>query len=336
MANILLTGMTASQNSSKLSVRNRSFATLLARALVKGGHTLTWARPDVSWDQSYFDSYDAVIVGVSPVLSVASNGAYGALKAIESMFYDPRLSLFVDAPVPAQINASLDSIYHGRSDMFKPLFQKRYGHDWAVQNKNVLNSAIELLIGQDWPTTFFPALPWLEQPPLWKNQMPFGFRNAVAVNLDAVDGDVYHAPENFDRYEFWVAESYQSSWTDYVARGLEFNVVPMKLSRGMSDADVMYGQLLHATGSLIGRQKDGHTWWSPRYLQSLYAGTPVVTDWRSSQKIGPSWAVLATNIESMSVQMRYDLAHAQLAEYYKAIPQEALAIDMIEKLIRVS
>lgn len=341
MSTVLLTGMTAAQASPAANKRTRSFAAQLNDALVQGGHTVTWAHPEIDWDDRYFDSYDAILVGVAPVLGLASNRSYGALKALETLFYDPRLTLFIDAPNPAQITASLTALENDPSRLIKDFFAKRDGYTWAksVGEARLLTS-LDYLGFRDWPTTLYPKMPWADTRPDWFDWMPIGFiDSAVGVNLDAlhsheIDSFVRQHKLGGNTLDFWVSETMQSAWLNKLLPNLTYGVQLMKSHRGEDDSLVMYG-MIDMTGSIIPPQKDGVTWWTPRYIQSLVTGTPVITEWRDSHLLAPEWGVLGGTIEDMDAQSRLHLAKRQLDTYLGAIPDHDTAITQLMQLLKL-
>ena len=52
----------------------------------------------------------------------------------------------------------------------------------------------------------------------------------------------------------------------------------------------------------------------------MNALTPVATDWKESDFIGPSWSHLASSIEGMTLEERTALATAQRNAYIENIP----------------
>jgi hypothetical protein len=102
----------------------------------------------------------------------------------------------------------------------------------------------------------------------------------------------------------------------------------MKANKFAKDDQVKY-LMSTMLGSLIAPQRDDHTWWTPRYVQSLEVGTPVATEWRDSQNLSPHWAVLPGTIEQMTEPERFQLAELQMQTYLNAIPTAAQAADMI-------
>ena len=338
MGNILITGMSAPQYSPKSNARTASFASQLDKTLTGAGHVVTWTHPKIDWDGRYFDAYDAILIGMSPVLSVTANHGYGALKAIQSLFYDPRLTLFIDAPNPAQITASLNAVSADYTRLCKDFFAARDGFEWANQppGERVLIEVIKLLRTQTWPPTLYPSMPWADwTDPEWFQWMPFGFgESAVAVNLD---GLMMSPPNNqpTPRSHLWAVDDLKSPWAARIAANVTYNFVPLKPKRFAKDSDVS-AVLAKCTGTLLVPQKDGITWWTPRLIQSLIVGTPVVTEWRDSKLLGPEWAVLASTVEDLDDTQRILLAEHQLIAYLAAIPFGTRAVTDLEQRLKLA
>jgi hypothetical protein len=336
MSKILLTGMTAGHTSPNANKRTATFTQQLFDTLTQAGHTVTWAQPTHQWDSAYLDTYDAVLVGVAPVLSVASNHAYGALSVIEHLFYDPRLVLFLDAPVPAQITASLVSITNNPDRLIKAFFHRRPDWQWAQElGLARIYTAVELLLHGEWPKTIYPDLPWSDSRPDWLKWMPFGLiDSAVGINLDGVnlsDPLQNRPPEQLD---YWLSETVKSPWLDKLMPSLTYGVNPMKLTRGATDK-IVSSNLSAMTGAIIPPQKDGVVWWTPRIMQALHVGTPVVTEWRESQLISPHWGVLGGTIEDMDAQARYELAMKQRSAYLSSNYDHISATKNLERVLNI-
>lgn len=333
MSKILITGMSASQASLNANRRSLSFAGVIHDVLTDSGHEAVMCDPRVDWSLQDVEEYSAVIVGVSPITSLSANKAYGALNIIDLLWEDPRLRLLVDAPHPAQISASLRSVTSNPSNLIKPFYTYRQGYQLASTesvSKRLLG-AVERLLNDTWPETFYPSLPWRDSF-LVSDELPAGARSGLSgINLDsflvaesAPKGDV-------EKIAKWAADNKTSAWTKKVEKTLAFPVSPMRHTKGEDDRQVD-SQITRSVGSLISPHRDG-TWWTYRYIQSLNAGVPVATDWKESQHIGNSWSVLAATIEHLSDGARRDLAWDQLQDYMSAIPRRENVRKTLEDLL---
>ena len=103
MSRILITGMSAPQYSEALNRKTLGFAGAIKIALEQAGHTVTQKEPDTRWVLRDFTQYDVILVGLSPLVSISSNGVYGTLHTIKLMQNSGKIIYFVDAPEPSKI-----------------------------------------------------------------------------------------------------------------------------------------------------------------------------------------------------------------------------------------
>lgn len=331
MSTILLTGMTASQASPSANSKSRQFAHSLYSALTSAGHTVNWTDPEITWQsQDLEQKYDAVLIGVAPLTSLAANRTYGALSLISTAFNSAKTCFFIDAPEPAQIIDSLESVARGKSNLFKPFYsyRKHYNEVLNSTHRARIDTAIHLLSSQRWPLTLYPKLPW-EQKPLSLNAeqtgLPFG------INLDAF-AVMKNRPFVSERENVWAIDSYRTKWALSVAKGLVYPTTPMRQSKGSTDSDV--NEIMDAAlGSIISPQKSGGTWWTNRYPQALNALSPIATEWRESSHIGDAWNYLPAAIEGLSAKERLDLSHTQKEQYLAAVNTTDSALYELESLL---
>lgn len=327
MTLVLLTGMTSSQASSAANVRNKSYAQAIHDGLVLYGHTVVWADPSMRLSNSALNDYDAVVVGLAPITSLAANRTYGALDIIERMWNDDRLSLFIDAPHPGQIFSSLRAIARKPENLVKSFYSYRpfYTEASDPSNHTRLMRAVELLLGEDWPTTLYPALPWDERDIV--NDLPEGAATGLTgFNLDSILFQKSNPAQIEHNISYWVTDNVKSKWLEKAIPNLLYTVYPMKVNKGVTDETVAHN-IRYSVGSLITPQKGGDTWWTYRYVQSLEEGIPIATEWRDSHRLGPAWDVLPAAIEHMPFKDRGELALFQRQQYESAIQHKSQAIE---------
>ena len=333
MSKILITGMSAPHASVEANKRSLSFAGLIKEVLIQNGHEVVQDDPEVSWNLQDLDQYDVVLVGLSPLTSLSANRVYGALNLLDLLKGSDKLKLFIDAPEPTRITASLRAVSKTPDNLTKPFYSYRKGYSYAVvpgMANNLLNVVNDLL-NDIWPTTFYPALPWAGTGKVI-SQLPAGAAESLRpINLDSY---ILTPQDTFEieRRDKWVVENYNTSWTKETTNMLALQSVPMKWHKGWNDEQV-FAQIASGIGSLISPYQTGGTWWTYRLIQSLNASTPVATDWRESQAIGDSWTYLASHIETFSLDARVELAHAQRDDYMKAVPSRRdAAVSMFDAL----
>ena len=332
MTKVLISGMTAPQSSKSLNEKNTSFAGAICKILEYSGVEVVWRDPQVGWTIDDVAEYDAVLLGVAPVLSLTANKSYGVLSLIDTMKNDERLCLFIDAPEPSKIHASLRSASKDYSSrLFKDLYSKRKDFKIALDLPKIVNAA-DYLLHEKWPTTLYPELPWNS-----KSFSATGLPAGVTDSFVGINVDSFYITESTkveERSNRWAVESLKSSWVAKTSENLMFPSVPVRVARTDGDAEAITA-ISKSIGLLIGPHSDKITWWSPRFFQALNTLTPIATEWRISSAIGNSWSHLAAGIEQMSSIDRYELAVAQREQYADAIPTPYEVITQLQKEMRI-
>lgn len=333
MSKILITGMTSSHTSENANMRSLSFAGVLNHVLTVNGHEVIQDQPSVSWNLNDLAEYDAVLVGISPITSLSSNYAYGALSVIDVLLDDPRLKLFIDSPEPTRITSSLRAISKTPDNLTKPFYSYRKGFSQAVvpQMADNLMGVIDHLLTNVWPETLYPALPWDNWERV-RNQLPEGTSNLVPLNLDAY---YISSQETIDieKREKWVIDNFATSWSKTTTSTLQHPTVPMKWNKGWSD-DQVANQIAAGIGALVSPNPSG-TWWTYRYIQAMNMHTPIATDWKESGIIDESWMYLASRIEDMSIDDRHELSAMQTSAYLANIPNKTRAAALLHSALEI-
>jgi len=318
MSNILITGMTSSQASATSATL--SFAATVRAQLIAEQHDVDWLEPDVEWSADFFDKYDAILVGMAPVTSIAANRAYGALNAINHLFDDPRLSFFIDAPNPELIRHSLRSIVKTPESLTKPFYKARKGYAVASTREVFarLLGTVKRLLDEEWPTTLYPELPWaspLLLGALQKSVTP----DVLGVNFDfPLIKDTSVPPSSGRLFSTgWLIDNPKGRWSTATTVNLIRPVARMRFLNSWGDMDVAES-MSKAAGVILAPQRNGVTWWSHRFAQALALGIPVVSEWRESRVLD-GWNFLATEIEVMTPGERWTLAERQRISYAEAV-----------------
>lgn len=324
--------MTAPQSSPTYNARKTFFAGALSKYLENAGFQVRISQPSISLTKSEVEDFDYVFVGVSPILSVSANYSFGALTLIHSLKDSGRLFLFIDAPEPGKIFASLRAVHRQNSRLFSDIYQKRDSYQIAKNHKAIQNKiidSVDFLLNSQWPTTFYPALPWmvdaLDAPGFLRNASS----SCVGVHVDSLYVGSSPDHSNGKRLNQWVVEDPNTKWSLSTKQRLVNPAIPMKDSRKW-DEDVVLRNISESIGSLIGPKDDNFLWWSTRFFQSLNHETPIATDWKLSSQIGDSWSFLPTAIESMSLAERYELANSQRIEYVNALDN----VDLVSEKLK--
>lgn len=333
MSKILITGMSAPHASVDANRRSLSFAGVLLHVLEQQGHDVLQMDPEVSWNTKDFEEYDVVLVGISPLTSLSANRVYGALSVIDVLLESPKLRLFIDAPEPTRITASLRAMMKTPDNMTKPFYSYRKGFAHASQPSVLENllDVVEFLLSEKWPITLYPSLPWQDKISV-TSQLPDGAQDSlVGINLDSY---LLSNQDTLDveRRDKWVVDSFSTSWVKSTVATLDNPTVPMKWNKGWTD-DQVFDQITRGIGALVTPHVVGGTWWSYRMIQCMNACTPIATEWKESGSLGDEWMYLASRIESLSLEERTAFAIKQRELYANAVPSRRdAAVHLVDAL----
>lgn len=326
--------MTAPQASENANARSLGFVGVMNAVLSDAGHEVTWISPSVHMTAESLQQFDSVIVGITPVMSVGANRAYGALSIIDNMWGNDKLVLLVDGPNSSQVGPNLKAVTTSPASLTKSFFSNRKEYSTVMADQTIasrIQSAVSHLLNDEWPTTIYSALPWSTQGDV---KLPANAKkNLVPINLDSYL--IYENPVAVDRRQKWVIDSPNTPWSIAVLKTLGLPNSMMKWNKGWDDNQVM-DQFTRSIGALITSHKKDGTWWSYRYIQALNSHTPVATDWKFSSRIGTPWGTLASAIESMSQELRDVLASAQRDLYVANILSKEEALENLEQALHIS
>jgi hypothetical protein len=289
-------------------------------------------QPSIEWTEEYLNSYDAIFVGLLPPTSPSANKLYGALNVISLMAGSPKLKFVVDHPQIWQFKSSISSIAKNIDSIFTPFYRTKSEYKSAILSKEKLSKAVDLLSSDSWPITIYPALPWK------KNEVVSDFLPAISKeNLIGINLDSFLLSEEFlglsSRVDEWVVEAANTTWANKISKLTSYPTEKVKPNIRATDADVL-ARISSSAGLILAAQDRGvGTWWSYRLIQALNSMTPVITEWKESQEISPSWGVLISEVEDMDSTGRLELAISQKASYLKSIPTPDEVIESLKKLI---
>jgi hypothetical protein len=325
---VMLTGMTSQHASPSSAVRAMNFTGLLKRALAGAGASVNQCEPSVAWRESDFDEYDAVVVGVSPVLSLAANRAYGALNVIHWLWGSGKLSLYIDAPDSMKVMSSLKAVSTRPDQLVKSFFSYRreYLSARSKEVRDVLSAAVEQLSTEPWPSLAVPSLPWHDEKTSPHSRLASA---ASPSKLSYVNPDAWLEPLNVPsgpKKRRWAADDIKNGW--YNRQDISWPLEPLMGSKWVNDANSWH-VMEHSAGMLVPPSRGG-TEWSTKWRMALLAGSAVCSDWRETKRIGDVWGVLPAHVESLSPAGRADLAAEQLSAYAAQAPsREEVVSDVL-------
>ncbi len=332
---ILITGSTSPQASLKTATRVPTFASLLYHHFVSQGVSVDFKEPSVYTKSEELLEYDLVLVGIAPPTSLSANRTYPAFYTGGLALEQEKLVLFIDAPEPYKIQASIKSCYLNVSDLQKKFYENRKFYDQFVTNQKIqerVYSFIEFLHTGVWPELLYPAFPWSADEFI-KKTLPNADK-VTAVNLDSTLVQVGRISADLSlEQNYWTCDSPKTRWARRTSRTLSYPVVGAR-QRKWDLEETTLSRMKSSIGTLVSLYRSDEVWWSPALAQSLGVGTPVVTDWRHSGVLGPEWSYLASSIEDMSNSERFDLAVAQRDFYLGHLNSSLMASVKPEQLLK--
>ena len=330
---VLVTGSTATHCSKKVNTRVPTFTGQLVSTLENLGHEVSWEEPRLGMDTSYLNSFDSIVVGMAPLTSVSSRWLYGSLSVLDYATKLNKAVIFVDAPEPQKVWSGIRAIANKPEDLTKPFYsaKKEYVAACEPKTRQRIISLIDRLYGDIWPSTIYPALPWDDRK-IMSNIPNLDTQNTHSFNFDRslLELDINKTgPENAD---FWCVDSPKTKWSKQVSKTLTHEILPIRDNYWQGNRDAL-SRMDSSIGTLISTYKDSDVWWSVMLSQSLFVGTPVVTDWRKSGVLGEEWRFLASSVEAMSPSERHSLALLQKDSYLASIPTHEEIKNSLESSI---
>lgn len=332
---ILLTGSTAAHVSQTKNEKTRTFHGDLYKALTSSKNKVTWMEPSVSMSKDFIAEFDSVIVGLAPPTSTAAHKIYGSLSVIDHAWDLENLVLVVDAPEPRRVWAGIKSIHSNPESLVKDFYSKRSEYKKTLRPDvfDRIQNSIKTLVDQVWPTTLFPALPWMSFASVSTHIPNTSKKNLVGLNFDSnfiKDNNGFitdKAPE------FWVSDTPNSVWTKKQEELIQLPTTALKRSRWEGDADSLL-RLQDAVGCFVSTHRGGEPWWSSAVAQSLSSRVPVVTDWTLSSILGESWRFLPASIEEMSQRQRRELVEIQKESYKSSLLNWEDSVQLLNRVIK--
>lgn len=324
---ILMTGMASAHCSDK---GNMTFFRGLLKAFSEFAE-VTICEPNLSWSRSDLESYDLVVVGLTPPTALSANKIFGALHTLNLLYESPKLRVVVDGPQIWQFKNSFNSFIKNPLQVFGSMYSSR--KDFALAKSKHAESVVSLadkLKSIPWPKTYLPLLPWktIEQTSEATGIVPTS--RAIGIHIDSflIDREsVSNATKNL----IWSVDSIKSSWWELLSKTIEMPGIPVSSSKKPRDEEVDLN-ISKSIGLIVTPQdRKVGTWWSYRYIQALNLNVPIVTYWQDTAGFSESWAKLAYQVEDMDQYDRQELARRQFKDYMDALPNTNQVVTMLEK-----
>lgn len=313
---VLVTGTTKQQIGGGTRLDYEPVADLLVKGL----------RRNQSWEVEHrlvelgevLTDYDVVFVGLVPPLSIASHYLYPALNAIyQCETQGIPLVLYVDDWAFPSLISKIKTAVNNPEHLTKPFFERRYGHAWALEHRDLLIGVLEDLLQEKWPPTVIPAFTWGDHQVL-QDRLPM-LDQAVFVDPSAF-ARPYAVTKPEAKKRRWVLGTVSDQRTWLNKQGLEW---PVKyLGSRSSKADVKMKerdlvQLYQDSWGVLSppyKQILGTGWWRNRFVYAAQSGAILLCDPGEAAQLSGAYQVAAADIEKMSDDELLGLANWQYRE----------------------
>lgn len=296
---VLVTGATSRHCNPAASLKDVSFAHLVAQALRAGGHEVEHRNPSITEDLSGFDR---VIVGVSPLHALGSNRAYGCISALMRTWSTGQLIMMIDDWDTGKIFSGVKTMCENPNRLTKPFFAYKLEYDVAQQPewKTFLNDGVRVLKDSPWPPVIVPQHCWASTPRIVGagTQLPW----VIGIDPTSLILGEYETPNIAQpRDDVWAVEgSHRNLWLDSQRPFLRLPVERHGsggLPRFAKDEDRM--KRYAGVRGVIAPPVCSGNWWTPRPWLASRCGALVLTDWQSVRALGHSWTLTAEQADQL-------------------------------------
>lgn len=273
---------------------------------------VTWTSPKGLFTKKQIQEYDHIVVGISAPTSVSSYWIHGTLALIEAAEKAGNLTIVIDQQEPRKVWSSLVSVANNPEILYKDFFSLRPDRDVMSKDRiqRVVQSIAEKTIDADF---IAPRYVWGSD-----NMDQYGVPD-LNVSFIVPDGLIdltdLICPPGANALSHWLCVDKSSSWIKNTSKILETEVHHLTYK---NDSE-MLRKLSESSGLLSPIYEKSQPWWSTDVFYSLYANTPVVTDWSLTAYLGSSWGYLPVQVEAMSALERDKLARSQVESYVNAV-----------------
>jgi hypothetical protein len=312
---ILFTGMTSQQCGSGTQLDYEPVADLLVKALRHSGHAVD-QRP---YDATVFDaeSYDHVVVGLVPPLSIAGKYVNNALFAIYHAEQNGTpLTFFVDDWRFPRLVTNLGTCERMPEQLVKPFFSSRAFHELSKLewNHEILQKVITRLKDETWPPAIIPAYGWGDHDKL-ASKLPR--LNRVRFIDPTAFCRTYEIPTVDERKREWIlgTVSDQRGWVEKLGATWPVRYLGSRSSK--AEEKLKEADLVSAYGGSWGvlspyySQVAGTGWWRNRFVYAAAADAVLWCDQREAPKLGESFMMPIKVTESATERELHELARVQ-------------------------
>jgi hypothetical protein len=327
----LVTGMTSRQANPEASLKDVTFAHLVAQALRAAGWEVEHRNPSIAEDVS---SFDLVVAGIAPLHALGSNRVYGTLSAMMRTWNSGKLVIMIDDPDTGKIFSGIRTMVDTPARLTKPFFAYKLEHALASEDpwKGWLAEGVKVLRDAEWPTVIVPKHEWMDVPKL-SGANPSQITKVVGVDPTALID--YAAPEPRERRSAWTVEAGTTcAWLNQISPFLHLPVErhgSAGLPRFTKDKERLENYA-SVRGVIIPTVCNGN-WWTSRPALATITDTLALTDWQSVRPLGESWTLTPEQAEGLTGSTVTKTIADQKDSLLAAVPTAEVVGKQLEGLI---
>lgn len=330
---ILMTGMASAHCSTK---GNTTFFSGLYKAFSEFAE-VTLSEPKLYWTRADLESFDLVVLGMTPPTSMAANKIYAAFHVLNLLYESPKLRLVVDSNQIWQYKNSIASFKRSPDSIFNVMYRSRKDYTEAKNNHiGSYKSLADKMSAISWPKTYLPILPWTTTDSAAEATGFVPNSRAIGIQVDSFLLDRKDT-SGIIRSSSWAVDNVKSKWWEMTSQGLTRSAVPTNLTKKSKDAEIE--NVISSSFALVVTPQDRKvgTWWNYKYIQALNTGTPIITYWQDTASFSEAWSKLAYQVEDMDIYDRQELARVQFIDYIDSVPNTSQVVhrlqnDLIESM----
>lgn len=309
---LLVTGTTKQQIGGGTALGYEPVADLFVKGLRLAGCEVEHRKTEIGEDLA---PYDAVLVGLVPFFSIASNYLYHTLDVIERAERDGHpILFFVDDWAFPRLVANLNTHLRYPWQLTKEFFKGRSNYEWASRRKPELHKMVERMRYEPWAPTIVPAFTWGDHQKLTGEVEMMTNAHYVDVSALAME---YPLTFPAERERRWVlgTVSDQRKWMDSLNLSWEVSHLGTKASKAPEKMPESALVQLYAEswGVLSPPYKRilGTGWWRNRAVYAARAGAILLADPGEMPQLGEAYQVAPADVERMTDTELCSLAAAQ-------------------------
>lgn len=333
---ILMTGTTKQQVGGGTALGYEPVADLFAKGLRLAGYEVEHRKTTIGEDLA---PYDAVLVGLVPFFSIASNQLYHALDVIERAEKSGHpLLFFVDDWAFPRLVANLNTHIRHPWQLTKEFFAGRASYDWACSRKAELQVIVERMRYQPWAPTLVPAFTWGDHHKLTGEVEMMTEPYYIDVSALARDYDLCNVER--PRQRRWVlgTVSDQRKWLDSLNLSWEVSHLGTRASKApekMPEADLV--RLYAGSWGVLSppyKRILGTGWWRNRAVYAARAGSILLADPGEMPQLGEPYQVVPADVEKMNDVELSELAAAQRNVLFSTQPSAQQVAAQLDSIVQ--